>query len=328
MMRTKLYRYRVPFTEAVSLGDQWHTHREGLLIRQSLPGVCDGWGEVAPLPGFSRETLPAVIDGLLGAAYLTGSAVPPSVTFGMDTAQAQWRMAATGDGALRRNTVRICALLTGPPDTVLARAAQAAATGYEAVKLKVGHRGLQSDLELARAVRQVIGPEVEFRLDANRAWGFPEAQAFATGIRDLGVAFVEEPMADPRLLPQAARLMPVALDESLTALSLGSLGNHAYAVAIVIKPALLGGIAAAVSWAEQAVHLGMMPVISAAYETGAGMLGLLYTAGQVSVEAAAGLDTYRLIQRDVLVSRLALAEPRVAIPALPLPDRDILTRIA
>ena len=51
-MTLALYRYQLPFTQPLTFHGKVEVAREGLLVR-----INDGWGEIAPLPGFSRETL-------------------------------------------------------------------------------------------------------------------------------------------------------------------------------------------------------------------------------------------------------------------------------
>ena len=326
----RLYRYRVPLTVPLRWGASWHTHREGLLVRSSMAGICSGWGEIAPLPGFSTETLSSVEADLRGGCADLDRTVPPSLMCGMETARLHWNLRNAPEAALRRTVLRVCALLAGSAQEVMARAEAARMAGYEAVKLKVGRRKLKADIGMVRKVRRIIGPDVELRLDANRAWSFPDARTFAQGIGGLGVAFVEEPLSDPAKLADIARFMPIALDETLAGKTIGDLPRLRFARAVVIKPMLLGGPGISLAWAEYAAHWGMTPVISAAFETGVGLLGLMHVAGRTTAETPAGLDTYRFIRHDLLVPRLNLSQARVMIPSLEsfAVDRNQLERIA
>ncbi|CAK8741932.1 o-succinylbenzoate synthase [Sodalis praecaptivus] len=56
MRRATLYRYRLPMQPSVVLGNQRFAEREGLLVALDDAGRR-GVGEIAPLPGFSRESL-------------------------------------------------------------------------------------------------------------------------------------------------------------------------------------------------------------------------------------------------------------------------------
>ncbi|MCV6005021.1 hypothetical protein OFO99_36850, partial [Escherichia coli] len=52
----RVYRYALPLVAPVRVGAGVLRRREGLLVRLEAGGAS-GWGEAAPLPGFSRETL-------------------------------------------------------------------------------------------------------------------------------------------------------------------------------------------------------------------------------------------------------------------------------
>ena len=56
LARFDLYRYRLPFTRPLTLGSLTLDHREGLLLKLSGDDGSEGWGETAPLPGFSMES--------------------------------------------------------------------------------------------------------------------------------------------------------------------------------------------------------------------------------------------------------------------------------
>jgi O-succinylbenzoate synthase len=293
-------------------------------------------GEAAPLPGFSHEGLDEVArqlrhlaDSMVGreatvdlegafARELDTLDLVPSARFGFELAL--WDLYAASSGkalpelvtSRPRTTVTINALIYSP-DHAIEEALRARAAGYEAVKLKVGGRDVEEDVELVRAVRRTLNSDVSLRLDANRAWSFEEAERFARGIAGLRLEYVEEPLSDPAGLPSLSRTcdLPVALDESL------ALGDHDYARAVVLKPTLLGGISRTLRFARLAARLGMRPVISSAYETGVGTSCLVALAAAVGdEEVPAGLDTYRRLAEDVLSPRLELAAPRVDVRAL------------
>ncbi len=215
------------------------------------------------------------------------------------------------------------ALISGPPERVLEEARRMRASGYEAVKLKVGGRSVEEDVELVCALCKVLGDDVSVRLDANRAWSFEEASVFASSTANLRFEYVEEPLADPSRLSSLARDygVPVALDESLAGMPPLALQDHEYARAVVLKPTLLGGISPTLRLANRAKELGIAPIISSAYETGVGTLALVALAGVG--EAPAGLDTYRRLAEDVLVPRPRLSSARIDVGAMMGTRREI-----
>ncbi|MBM1690954.1 mandelate racemase/muconate lactonizing enzyme family protein [Sulfitobacter geojensis] len=66
--------------------------------------------------------------------------------------------------------------------------------GFNGVKIKVGKPDLAEDLERARAVMDLIGPDVDFMVDANYSMSLPQAITAAHALHDLGVVWFEEPI--------------------------------------------------------------------------------------------------------------------------------------
>jgi o-succinylbenzoate synthase len=106
----------------------------------------------------------------------------------------------------------------------------------------------------------------------------------------------------------------VALDESMVGVEPEELEEHRYARAVVLKPTMIGGISRTLRVAEQALRLGMTPVVSSAYESGVGTAALVALAAGIGDHAIpVGLDTYRRLAGDVLETRLALPAPSVGV---------------
>lgn len=69
-------------------------------------------------------------------------------------------------------------------------------------------------------MRTAVGPAVQLRCDANRAWDLAAAAAFGAAVVPAGLQFVEEPVADPAAdlaAFHAATGVPTAVDESVDA---------------------------------------------------------------------------------------------------------------
>lgn len=73
--------------------------------------------------------------------------------------------------------------------------AEAAARGFTAFKVKVGHPDLAWDLARLRAVVDVVGPDAQLMVDANEAWSPKEAIRRAHAYRDAGfnIFWIEDP---------------------------------------------------------------------------------------------------------------------------------------
>lgn len=348
-----IYQYRVPLVATLKLGGALLFEREGLLVRLRSSTGAVGWGEIAPLPGFSRETLPeareqitAQREALRGwfitadwiepegtfVHHLDEQELVPSVRFGLELAL--WNLHADARctsvahllAAQPRRELALNGLLMGSAEDIRENAGKMREAGYRAVKLKVGQGALEKEVERVRTVRQVLGPGVGLRLDANKAWSLDEAAAFAQGIADVAVEYIEEPLLDPKRLPEFvdAYQVPVALDESLTDIPPEALGAHAYARAVILKPTLLGGLIPTRRLAQRATALGMTPVFSAAFETSVGLQGLVALAAALSPDdIPVGLDTYRWLADDVMTPRLDLGNGRLDVATVLEASRSI-----
>src|SRR5918998_4855240 len=335
-----LYGYSLPLTRPLTPEGVTLHYREGLLLKLSGDDGSEGWGETAPLPGFSvesREEAVRQLRRLAGSMVGRGvdedwvdpcgafgrdlDHVASSVRFGLELAL--WNLYASSSRRTlpelvtpsSRAVVPVNGLLAGSPTDVLAEARRMKDAGYSSIKLKVGTRTVAEDVALVRALGKELGESISLRLDANRAWGYEEAADFAGGTAGGRFEDVEEPLADPARLPDLIREfgVPVALDESLVEMEPEKM-QESFAVAFVLKPTLLGGISRTLRVAGLARRLGVTPVISSAYESGVGTAGLVALAAGIGDRPVpAGLDTYRAMAQDVLETPLNLPAPEVGV---------------
>jgi O-succinylbenzoate synthase len=332
-----VFRYKLPLTEPLQMPRRKLYRREGLLLRVASDEGDVGWGEAAPLPGFSEERLrEATRQAFMLKRIATGREIPddwfeegddfsrvlddpdlsPSVHFALE--QAAWMLMAktlerpvhTLFSAEAHDTLPLSRLLVGERADILDSLKEIKEDGFRAVKLKVGRRPMDEEIRLVKALGGRLGPGVAFRLDANRAWTPDEARRFAEGIEGVDLDYFEEPLEDPADLPAFAEEtgLPIALDETMRSVSLVTLEEHAsYAEAVVLKPTILGGFGGLVYLADKATDLGLRPVWSGAYEAGVGLMGLVTLAACAKGDPAPlGTDTYRWIEQDVVQPRLKL----------------------
>ena len=336
LTRFDLYSYSLPFYRPLTLGGITLFQREGILLRLSGDDGSEGWGETAPLPGFSVESqgeaasqLRRLAGSMMGrevtddwvdpygefARELEGT---PSVRFGFELAV--WNLYGASSGKTLpelvtpspRDVVPVNGLLSGSPVEVLEEARLMRDAGYRSIKLKVGVRAIAEDAALVCALGEELVNGISLRLDANRAWGYEEAAEFSRAAARF--EYIEEPLVDPTRLPELVREfgMPVALDEALVGMEPGELED--FAVAFVLKPTLLGGISRTLRVAERALSLGVTPIVSSAYESGAGTAALVALAAGIGDRpVAAGLDPYRTMAEDVLETPLNLPAPNIGV---------------
>lgn len=68
------------------------------------------------------------------------------------------------------------------------------AKGFNAVKIKIGRENLEEDLERIKAVREYIGPDVTFMVDANYSMSIEKAIRAIEGFKQYNITWFEEPI--------------------------------------------------------------------------------------------------------------------------------------
>lgn len=91
--------------------------------------------------------------------------------------------------------------------------------GLNGVKIKIGQPDPAQDIERIRAVRQAIGPETAFMIDANYSLSVEEAISLANAVKDQNILWFEEPILPDHYSGYAtiaaATGVPVAQGENL-----------------------------------------------------------------------------------------------------------------
>ncbi|MFT5125509.1 MAG: O-succinylbenzoate synthase [Kiritimatiellia bacterium] len=278
------------------------------LLRCSDAAGHEGWGEIAPLSGFSSDSLDEALQEAIELLQQPDGRTPtcPSLAWAVDTAQLNLEAAQKNIPlcqlmrAAAPRHIAINALLM--PDEPISRDRT-----YPIVKCKVGARPIAEEADRLRKV------PVRLRLDANRSLSLGQALTLSMALSELDVEYIEEPVKAFEDLPAFIEQshFPVALDETLREKTSAELA-HLDLGAIVYKPSLMGSWIRLMHWHEFAVERGIEMTISAAYETGIGLWNLAnVAAGLSNASPYAGLDTYRFLAEDLLDPRLDFSEGRL-----------------
>lgn len=78
-------------------------------------------------------------------------------------------------------------------DRIADNARRALEQGYRAMKLKVGAKDVQRDLDRAQRLRDVVGDQVALMVDVNQQWTWPTAMHACQAFAELDVYWIEEP---------------------------------------------------------------------------------------------------------------------------------------
>ncbi|MEI7173991.1 o-succinylbenzoate synthase [Pectobacterium carotovorum] len=320
MRQVTLYRYSVPMEAGVVLRNQRLKTRDGLIVRLQ-DGERLGWGEIAPLPEFSVETLAEVESAALEQlqSWAAGQAfsddLPPSVAFGLSCAQAELDQHLPQAADYRK-----APLCSGDPDELFEMLQ--AMPGEKVAKIKVGLYEAVRDGMIVNVLLEAL-PDLKLRLDANRSWTRAKADGFARYVAPSlrsRIAFLEEPCKTREESREFAREtgINIAWDESVREADFRVEAEPGVS-AIVIKPTLVGSLARCQQLVQEAHQAGLTAVISSSIESSLGLTQLARLAHWLTPDTVPGLDTLDLMQAQV-VQRW----PDSALPLLAAEQLDVV----
>lgn len=292
MMDATLYRYRLPFGQPLVFRGRVMPEREGLLLR-----IGDSWGEIAPLPGLSRETLDEAQQEAilcLKSRKQGRNLAPqlPSVQFGFDCALRNWpkQMHAPHSPYL---------LLLGSPEEIVWGWREWLYEYPSKAKLKVARYAMRDEIAMIRELCH-LAPKLKLILDANQGWTREEAWTFMSHLNPANLEYVEDPCARFEDVKAVAAHtgIPVALDELLS--TDASWENFPQLKALIIKPTLIGSLARCQAMVEKARELGLKVILSSCFESQLGNRLLAQLSSEWAPEQAPGLDTLRYFAGSLL----------------------------
>lgn len=323
-------RYRVPLTASLSNSRTTWSHREGLWIELGETGAWQrGRGEVAPLPGYSSESLQdcerfleslpsETLQPILAARSARELAVqlekrllqaPAAARFGLESAafdRLGHLLARPVWGLLRELTPAIRAKPDSLPSLAIAgivagdntaevvqHANRLRRQGVSTFKLKVGpDRISPGQLETLRELRARFGESVALRLDANQSL-LPEnwPETFEQ-LAPLEIEMLEEPWRWETPTWQIETQLPLALDESLHGVLpvvAAERTTTSLSSFVVLKPMAVGGLLACLQLTEIARASGKPIIVSHTLESHIGWQSCAQLALAVGSQQAQGL---------------------------------------
>src|SRR6266508_4109675 len=190
-------------------------------------------------------------------------------------------------GRVRDRVPMSWSLAVADPDAEIEEARAKVARGHRIFKIKTAARSVAEDVERVRRLREVLGPDVSLRVDANQGWDRPTALRAIRALEPYGVDFVEQPVPrwDFEGMAEIGRRVttPIMDDESCfspqDALAIARLGGVSILGLKVTKSAGISGSMAIARIAEAA---GMGCYVGCMIETSLGTAAYL----QVALAAA------------------------------------------
>lgn len=318
IIAAKVYPLNIPFNEVFSHHLASRSASDTLVVELVTDGGVCGYGEALPRPyvsGENREDTLAVLqeklplfigtelaecDDIFAASQrlLESLAIPGNAArcaIELALIDILLRISRRSLSALlppRIDTVEYSGVISaGSNDRLQAIAMRLQAFGFRQVKMKVGQN---VGTEQVALVRQILGPQVSLRLDANGAFSCDEALAFADAVARHDIACIEQPI--PRGdLPELARFrraspIPVVADESLLGIEdARALIEHQACDGFNLRISKLGGLGPTLEIARLAAEAGIFVQIGC-------MVGETAILSAVGRHLAASLPEVRFVE--------------------------------
>ncbi len=316
------------------------TTRTAVTVRLLGPDA-EGWGDCAalPEPTYTSEYVDgafAMLRDDLGPRLLDAGATAD----GISSTELRALLAPVGDAPMARAALELALLdaecgiageslahrfspdarpsvpagvaigLLDSPGATAIEAAERVAEGYRRLKLKIEPG---RDLEVLRAVRGVIGTDIDLMVDANGAYTLDDASHLAE-LDAFGLTCIEQPLAtggaeDPGGLQAHAALAtrlatPICLDESLTSMARTELALQMGACSVVcVKAPRHGSWLEAVEVLELCHRNGVDAWVGGMLDTGIGRLANIALAAHPAATRTGDISaTDRFFTSDICAS--------------------------
>jgi O-succinylbenzoate synthase len=333
-----------------SFGSQ--TERDILLVRVDLADTSgatsdtvEGWGECVALsePSYSPEYVDGaqhviihhLLPRLMAVGPFAAADVAPVLAklHGHPMAKAALEMAVL-DAQLRASGQTFASFLgaertripsgvsVGIHDTtddLLAAVQGYVDDGYVRIKLKIEPG---SDIEQVAAVRELIGPEMPFQVDANTAYRRTDGAHLAQ-LDEFDLLLIEQPLPEHDIIGHARLAVeidtPICLDESLLSAAGTADAIELGACEIAnIKPGRVGGYLEAVRIHDLCVAKGIPVWCGGMLETGIGRAANAALAALPGFTLPGDISaSNRFYAQDIVTDPITITDGHVTVPTTP-----------
>ena len=282
-----------------------------------------GIGEIAPLPGLSREyndNFEEELNHLINLfnrkdrdTFMSNIIHYPSIRMGFEMAA----MDLLGEGkriwfdspfSKKEKAIQINGLIwMGEKEDMIEQFNARIEEGFRSVKFKIGGLDFASEWHMLDEIRQYWpSSKLEIRLDANGAFTADEVEYRLSALSKFEIHSIEQPVK-PGQMDVLRRLckkniVPIALDEELIshreyAEKLCFL-NYVQPHYLVLKPSLLGGFVETDEWISAADELGIKWWVTSSLESNIGLSAIAQWVSLKNSSMLQGLGTGRLFSNN------------------------------
>ncbi|MGD9118476.1 MAG: enolase C-terminal domain-like protein [Dehalococcoidia bacterium] len=164
---------------------------------------------------------------------------------------------------------------SGTPKEVQAEGRSLVKAGFKALKLKVGGKSVEEDIEITGALREAVGKDIKIMTDTNGGWNYLEALKFLQGAAEFDLFLSEQPVPwwDMDGLARLRRKVnvPIFADESAAEPSdVLKLVQRDAVDGLFLKVPKAGGIHKSQKWVSIAQAAGLLVMTGCMIDTSLG----------------------------------------------------------
>jgi o-succinylbenzoate synthase len=180
--------------------------------------------------------------------------------------------------------------------------------GYSCLKLKIGGLDFVQELEILQSIREVASAyELTVRVDANGAFTPQEAYKKLERLARYDLHSIEQPIKQGQHEAMAQLCaytpVPIALDEELIGVqepeAKAQLLEHINPQYIILKPTLVGGLAASAEWIMLAEERTIGWWVTSALESNIGLSAISQFTANYDITMPQGLGTGQLYHNNI-----------------------------
>ncbi|WP_439883119.1 o-succinylbenzoate synthase [Pontibacter sp. MBLB2868] len=290
-----------------------------------------GIGECAPLAGLSIDFRPDLADKIAEVVHLVntgkvqlavGAPLPhdllleewPALRFALETAMLDLENGgkrqvfnnafSRGEAGIPINGL----IWMGDANFMQQQIEKKLKEGYTCLKLKIGGLDFTQELEILQRIREAASAScLTIRVDANGAFSPQDAFKKLEKLSKYAIHSIEQPIrqGQPEAMAQlcAYSPVPIALDEELIGIqqqdAKQQLLEQVKPQYIILKPSLLGGLAASAQWIELAEQQEIGWWMTSALESNIGLNAISQFTGNYDITMPQGLGTGQLYHNNI-----------------------------
>jgi L-alanine-DL-glutamate epimerase-like enolase superfamily enzyme len=316
---------------------------ENVFARIETDGGHVGWGEASAAPTMTGETVESMVAAVEYLAPFMDGRDPEA--FEENLEEMNWRMYGNASaktimemalydiagkaqqksiaemlGTVRRTEIPVLYMLaTGNIEVDVVEATERAQAGVTHMKIKVGGKPVELDIERTIAIRKAVNGGVQLSADCNQGWTHKEALAYVAAASE-SLDFLEQPImghdVEGMAMIAAASACPIAADEGLHSVSdVHKHNDMGAARGGSLKMIKLGGVTRAYQAAELfdelGMHVNMAGKVAESSVSSAAVLQL--AAAAPSIEWGVSV-TCQYLQEDICKDSLNVVNGRVNVP--------------